>query len=95
LQSTANFDLVIFATGFNREKIPAISPGGQITPFFWQNDDYANPNVSHAGKDFAIVGIGDGALQDFLRLVCDPMFLCASDIVDTIKGTRPIVSGSS
>jgi hypothetical protein len=78
------FDLVIVASGFAQETVPKIG-GVNIAKAFWEHDDYADPGVSHAGKDFAIVGNGDGALQDFLRLVCDPRLKSVSAIVDRIE----------
>lgn len=78
------FDLVIMASGFAQETIPKLG-GVKIATAFWEHDDYTNPRVSHAGKDFAIVGYGDGALQDFLRLTCDPQLRSASEIVDRIQ----------
>jgi hypothetical protein len=84
-QWSEDFDLIVFATGFNLEQIPDIVGFGRVSPFFWEDDDYADPNVSHGNEDFAIVGMGDGALQDFLRLTCDPSLRCAADIIDKIK----------
>jgi hypothetical protein len=84
--SPKEFDLVIFASGFNREHIPEVS-GHKVTPDFWNPDDYTNPLVNYGGKDFAIVGMGDGALQDFLRLVCHTSFQCMSAILDKIKSS--------
>ncbi|MEP6492260.1 MAG: hypothetical protein ABJF01_06260 [bacterium] len=84
LESHHEFDLVIMAGGFSRETIPKIA-GVKIGKEFWEHDEYANPAANHAGKDFAIVGNGDGALQDFLRLLCHPHVKSASAIVDHIR----------
>jgi hypothetical protein len=87
--STSNekFDLVIVARGFAQANIPRINGSKLRAKAFWEHDDYADSTGRYAGKDFAIVGYGDGALQDFLRLVCDPHLNSASEIVDRIERT--------
>jgi hypothetical protein len=82
---TEDFELVVFAAGFNLETMIDAPSGKKISPYFWEDDDYADPTVNQAGKDFAIVGMGDGALQDFLRLVFDPGLRCAHDILTRIR----------
>lgn len=79
------YDIVISATGFGKERIPQW-PGqaGFVTPHFWQNDSVANAHYAH-GQNVAIVGLGDGSLQDFIRLVCDPALNTAHAVVDQMR----------
>lgn len=52
-----------------------------MTPYFWQNDNVADPHFA-VNETVAIVGLGDGSLQDFIRLVCDPALDTAQSVID-------------
>lgn len=80
-----NYDIVISAVGFGKERIPPWPAGGGIvTPYFWQNDNVADPHFA-VNEKVAIVGLGDGSLQDFIRLVCDPALDTAHAVIDKMR----------
>jgi hypothetical protein len=69
---------VLLAFGFGKERVFVQRPDESKPPArglsFWQNDPFALPNLG-VPNDIAqvlITGSGDGALQDFLRVVIDP-----------------------
>lgn len=68
-ESSLEYDLVISAVGFGQETIPQRS-GYPVTPNFWANDSVEN--TDYGGSRVVIVGLGDGAIQDFVRIVCKP-----------------------
>jgi hypothetical protein len=76
--SKVNVGLVILAMGFGAERseVPMAVPGGPMPMFsslaFWQSDRYRAKNCGLPGgvpPQVVISGGGDGALQDFLRVV--------------------------
>jgi hypothetical protein len=78
---TASFAMVVWSIGFGEEV--HFIPNGYVGFPFWSSDrlllaDYGVP----ASKKQAIVisGGGDGALQDFLRVVTNPVFRSAREI---------------
>jgi hypothetical protein len=85
------FGLVITAMGFGDERSFLVYPRGHapsVHPFcgypFWSHDPLENPNLSwtpiEARPRVLISGAGDGALQDFLRIVT--RFKSARDLWD-------------
>jgi hypothetical protein len=84
--SSRRFDLVILATGFGIER------GDQQS--YWRNEPLAQPSLDSPRRTFMIVGQGDGAMIDLLRLrisqyrqdrILDELFIDASDLVDRLR----------
>lgn len=71
------FHLVLFATGMGEEKTWVPQPGkpeytgGYWGPRFWENDQANEKNLGLDGTQpkVLISGAGDGALQDFIRIL--------------------------
>ena len=71
-----NVAVVLLATGFGNEKCYLRPPNSPRHPTwgynFWQKDPYLKPNLGLPATQQPLVlisGSGDGALQDFLRIV--------------------------
>lgn len=83
------YDLIISAIGFASEGIPSAhnattSKMEPVTPSFWQDDDLADIYPVD-GQAIAIVGNGDGALQDFIRIMFDESYMTAWEIITQIE----------
>lgn len=81
------FDMIIWATGHGNEKnhIPSTTGGTIQSPPFWSTDLLSRPRcgLSHGIRpDVLIIGSGDGALQDFLRVAT--RFDSAKEIHDAL-----------
>lgn len=72
--------VIVFAGGFGRERVsaPVLAPGGAEIPDvrhagtpFWADDGFEQPNLgcTTLNDGVLVCGGGDGALQDFIRLV--------------------------
>jgi len=93
---TQAYGLVISAVGFPQEDIPYF-PGTKtlVTPYFWSRDSLADDPSPHARKPVAIVGLGDGAIQDFVRLTCEPKFITALSLVEGIQSEYVRLGGAT
>jgi hypothetical protein len=70
-QISFDFDLVVWAVGFGQEKTSISTPSGGVLSGlrFWATDKVVEPNCGLSSlPDVLILGSGDGALQDFLRV---------------------------
>ncbi|MDB5934198.1 MAG: hypothetical protein JWQ01_1542 [Massilia sp.] len=75
--TSQDFDLIILARGVEDERTAVPRHRGTTTPSFvglpfWENDQFEDPGfgLSPLGKGTVLVsGGGDGALQDYIRLV--------------------------
>lgn len=83
--SPLSFHLVISAVGFGQESIPLdpYNTNERISSYFWEDDDLEQPGAV-TDQTVGIVGLGDGALQDFIRVSCDPKYKTALCVYDAI-----------
>ncbi len=58
---SASFDLVVMAVGFGLEQADPLS-------YYWRNESYGQPSLSHTRATWLVSGQGDGAMIDLLRL---------------------------
>ncbi len=68
LGDSKEFDIVLIAAGFGREKSPTIY---NDTRLYWQNDDLSQPRLTNEARTFVISGAGDGSLVDLFRLTIE------------------------
>lgn len=86
------FDFVVTALGQGEETTAWTDPTGAPVPTksrqFWENDTVRDHNLgfSYAPK-VLIIGLGDGALQDWWRCLVLPDLHCASDVMRRILRT--------
>lgn len=91
------FDLVVLATGFGIER------GEQQS--YWRNESLAQPSLDSPRRTFMVVGQGDGAMIDLLRLrisqyrqdrILDELFLDSPKLVERFRQLdRKYSSGSA
>lgn len=83
------FDFVVTALGQGEETTAWTDPTGAPVPTksrqFWENDNLGSPNLGFGfAPKILIIGLGDGALQDWWRCLVDPQLRCASDVMRRI-----------
>lgn len=79
------FDYIFYAVGFGTDggQVPVQGGGWKWTRAFWENDDLATNGISPPGR-ILISGGGDGALQDFIRVMVDPGLTTACEVLSAI-----------